>query len=73
MPDGDVVRTGMVRVLGCADLDRPIPFGFGPAWDQVFVQSNFGIVTKMGLWMMPEPESLMGHGRGIRPARGSQR
>ena len=26
----------------------------------MFVQSNFGIVTKMGMWLMPEPESLMG-------------
>ena len=32
-------------------------YGFGPAWDQLFVQSNFGIVTKVGMWLMPEPES----------------
>src|SRR5690606_34015321 len=32
----------------------------GPGWDQMFVQSNFGVVTKMGMWLMPEPESLMG-------------
>jgi 4-cresol dehydrogenase (hydroxylating) len=32
-------------------------FGFGPAWDQLFAQSNFGIVTRMGLWLMPEPEA----------------
>ena len=59
LPDGDLVRTGMG-----AFTDSPTwqlyRFGFGPAWDQMFVQSNFGIVTKMGLWLMSEPESLMG-------------
>jgi 4-cresol dehydrogenase (hydroxylating) flavoprotein subunit len=32
-------------------------FGFGPHWDQLFVQSNFGIVTRAGMWLMPEPEA----------------
>jgi len=26
----------------------------------VFTQSNFGIVTKMGIWLMPEPEGMAG-------------
>jgi 4-cresol dehydrogenase (hydroxylating) len=26
----------------------------------LFVQSNFGVVTKMGLWLMPEPEATLG-------------
>ncbi len=59
LPDGDLVRTGMGALT-----DSPTwllyRYGFGPAWDQMFVQSNFGIVTKMGLWLMPEPESVMG-------------
>lgn len=59
MPDGMLVRTGMGAMK-----DSPTwplyRYGFGPAWDQLFVQSNFGVVTKMGLWLMPEPESLMG-------------
>ena len=32
--------------------------GLGPTPDQLFMQSNFGIVTKMGVWLMPEPESV---------------
>ena len=24
--------------------------------DQFFMQSNFGVVVKMGLWLMPKPE-----------------
>ncbi|MXO70149.1 FAD-binding protein [Altererythrobacter buctensis] len=59
LPDGDVVRTGMGAFSG-APTWQAYPFGFGPGWDQMFVQSNFGIVTKMGMWLMPEPESLMG-------------
>ncbi|MFC3096910.1 FAD-binding oxidoreductase [Alteraurantiacibacter palmitatis] len=59
LPDGDLVRTGMGAFTN-APTWQAYPFGFGPGWDQMFVQSNFGIVTKMGMWMMPEPESLMG-------------
>ena len=33
--------------------------GLGPTPDQMFMQSNFGIVTKMGVWLMPEPEIYM--------------
>ena len=59
LPDGDLVRTGMGAFEG-APTWQAYPFGFGPGWDQMFVQSNFGIVTKMGMWLMPAPESLMG-------------
>jgi len=33
--------------------------GLGPTPDQLFMQSNFGIVTKMGVWLMPMPETYM--------------
>jgi 4-cresol dehydrogenase (hydroxylating) len=33
--------------------------GLGPTLDQLFMQSNFGVVTKMGVWLMPEPEAYM--------------
>ena len=33
--------------------------GLGPTLDPLFMQSNFGIVTKMGIWLMPEPECYM--------------
>jgi 4-cresol dehydrogenase (hydroxylating) len=59
LPTGEVVRTGMGAFAG-ADTWGLYPYGFGPAWDQMFVQSNFGIVTKANLWLMDEPESLMG-------------
>jgi len=58
LPDGDVVRTGIGAIEGGSawQLTRN---AFGPSWDQMFVQSNFGIVTKMGLWLMPEPEATL--------------
>jgi 4-cresol dehydrogenase (hydroxylating) len=31
----------------------------GPWVDGIFSQSNFGVVTKMGFWLMPEPEALL--------------
>lgn len=59
MADSSLVRTGMGAVEGSPTWQL-YRYGFGPSWDQMFVQSNFGIVTRMGLWLMPEPESLMG-------------
>lgn len=59
LPDGELVRTGMGAMSGgrCWQMFR---HGYGPSWDQMFMQSNFGIATKMGLWLMPEPESTLG-------------
>jgi 4-cresol dehydrogenase (hydroxylating) flavoprotein subunit len=58
LPDGELLRTGM-GAMTAGNSWQLARYGFGPAWDQVFVQSNFGIVTKLGLWLMPEPESTM--------------
>jgi 4-cresol dehydrogenase (hydroxylating) flavoprotein subunit len=60
LPDGDIVRTGMGAMDGSKtwNLYRN---GFGPGWDTMFCQSNFGIVTKLGLWLMPEPEAVAGY------------
>lgn len=59
LADGDVVRTGMGAMAG-ASTWASAPHGFGPSSDQLFVQSNLGVVTRMGLWLMPEPESMLG-------------
>lgn len=34
--------------------------GVGPALDGLFTQSNLGIVTKMGVWLMPKPRYMRG-------------
>ncbi len=58
LPNGELMRTGMGAMEGSKTWNLH-PYGFGPNWDQMFVQSNFGVVTKMGLWLMPEPESMV--------------
>lgn len=59
MPDGTLVRTG----LGAApksDCWQDYQKSYGPTLDGLFAQSNFGIVTKMGFWLQPMPETVTG-------------
>ena len=55
LPDGNVFRTGMGGVSR-GNSWHVYQRGFGPSLDGLFMQSNFGIVTKMGVWLMPTPE-----------------
>ncbi len=57
-PDGDVIRTGMGAVPN-SDSWQDFRYGAGPNVDGLFAQSNFGIVTKMGFWLMPMPEAFL--------------
>ena len=54
-PSGDVLRTGLGGV-GEGQAWQTYRWGFGPWVDGLFSQSNLGIVTKMGLWLMKKPE-----------------
>ncbi|CAK7202050.1 hypothetical protein SEUCBS139899_004769 [Sporothrix eucalyptigena] len=54
LPTGEVVRTGMGALPG-NNTWQAFPYGFGPFSDGIFSQSNFGIVTKMGMTLMPNP------------------
>ena len=58
LPNGELMRTG-----NWADSESKAAHvykrGLGPTPDQLFMQSNFGIVTKMGVWLMPTPECYM--------------
>jgi 4-cresol dehydrogenase (hydroxylating) len=58
LANGDVVRTGMGGIdTGTAwQLYKP---GYGPSFDAMFMQSNYGIVTKMGVWLMPAPPAYL--------------
>jgi 4-cresol dehydrogenase (hydroxylating) len=58
LPDGEIVRTGMGAMSGSTGW-RHYPYGFGPSWDQMFVQSNFGVVTQAGVWLLPEPPASL--------------
>ena len=58
LADGEVMRTGMGAMPGNRSWHL-YKRGLGPTPDQLFMQSNFGIVTKMGVWLMPYPEVYM--------------
>ncbi len=56
LADGQVIQTG------AAPPDSPawhtFKWGTGPYLEGMFSQSNFGIVTRAGIWLMPEPEAF---------------
>ena len=56
LPNGELMRTGM-GALPNGDTWQDYRYGQGAWVDGLFSQSNFGIVTKMGFWLYPEPES----------------
>ncbi len=58
LPDGDIVRTGMGAMKGNASWHL-FPMGYGPTWDLAFTQSNFGVVTRAGIWLQPAPEASL--------------
>jgi 4-cresol dehydrogenase (hydroxylating) len=58
LADGTLVRTGM-GALPAADTWAEYPYGFGPSVDGLFAQGNYGVVTKMGFWLMPAPERYL--------------
>jgi 4-cresol dehydrogenase (hydroxylating) len=58
LANGDLLRTGM-GALPAAQTWQQYKFGVGPWIDGLFSQSNYGVVTKMGFWLMPEPEAYL--------------
>lgn len=58
LASGEVVRTGM-GALPNSETWGEFKMGFGPILDGIFSQSNFGVVTKMGFWLMPQPEAFL--------------
>ena len=58
LADGTIVRTGMGALEDsvCWPLFRG---GYGPTYESMFSQSNFGIVTKLSIWASPSPEGYM--------------
>ena len=58
LPDGELFRTGMGALPG-SETWQQYRMGIGPCLDGLFRQSNFGIVTKMGFWLFPRPESFL--------------
>lgn len=57
LPNGDIIATGMKR-FGDIPTAPLYKFGVGPSMDGFFSQSNFGVVSKMTIWLMRCPENF---------------
>ena len=57
LADGTIMRTGMGAMTDNASF-HIYKRGVGPSLDSMFIQSNLGIVTRMGIWLMPQPETF---------------
>ncbi|MCL4184580.1 MAG: FAD-binding oxidoreductase [Burkholderiaceae bacterium] len=54
LANGEVLRTGM-GAMPNSNTWQVFKWGYGPTLDGIFTQSNYGIVTKLGMWLMPAP------------------
>jgi len=54
LANGKLIRTGMGAMPG-SNSWQLFKYGFGPYVDATFTQSNNGIITKVGIWLMPKP------------------
>lgn len=54
LADGGLVRLGM-GAMPNSNTWQLAKYAYGPYLDGLFTQSNLGVVTKMGLWLMPAP------------------
>jgi len=57
LADGTIVRTGMGSTKNPSAW-QAFKWGYGPYIDGIFTQSNFGVVTKLGFWLMPKPPAF---------------
>ncbi|HNR29431.1 MAG TPA: FAD-binding oxidoreductase [Candidatus Hydrogenedentes bacterium] len=57
LPNGRAVLTGFGHHANARTV-HVYPYGVGPAVDGLFMQSNLGIVTKLGLWLQPAPRAF---------------
>ncbi|CAN7156424.1 FAD-binding oxidoreductase [Bosea sp. LjRoot90] len=57
--NGEVLRTGDGALAGSELPNWHVSkYSFGPILDGLFAQSNFGIVTRMGIWLLPRPPAV---------------
>lgn len=57
LADGSLLRTGFGHYEK-STATHLFKYGVGPYLDGMFTQSNFGVVTKIGVWLMPRPETF---------------
>ncbi|MFD2173989.1 FAD-binding oxidoreductase [Rhodobacter lacus] len=59
LADGSLLRTGMGGVENSREWNV-YRWGYGPWLDGIFSQSNYGVVTKIGIWLMRKPQKSFG-------------
>lgn len=57
LPSGELLETGFGHYRN-ARAAHLFPYGLGPFLDGLFTQSNMGIVTRLGIWLMPQAECV---------------
>ena len=57
LPDGRLLETGFGHYPE-ARTAHVYPYGVGPILDGLFMQSNLGIVVRIGVWLYPAPEAF---------------
>lgn len=57
LPDGRIMHTGYGHYEN-ATAAHVYKWGIGPYFDGLFTQSNLGIVTRLGIWLMPVSERV---------------
>ena len=56
---GEVIRTGDGSIGGDTLVNWHVSkYSFGPILDGLFAQSNYGIVTRLGVWLLPRPPAI---------------
>ncbi len=56
---GELIRTGDGSLASEQLLNWHVSkYSFGPVLDGLFAQANFGIVTRVGTWLMPRPPAV---------------
>jgi 4-cresol dehydrogenase (hydroxylating) flavoprotein subunit len=56
---GEVIRTGDGSLNATSLVNwHTSKYSLGPILDGLFTQSNFGIVTRMGIWLSPRPPAV---------------
>jgi 4-cresol dehydrogenase (hydroxylating) len=56
LASGEVMRTGLGAMTGNENW-HTYPHTYGPDVEGLFTQSNFGVVTKVGVWLLPRPHT----------------
>lgn len=66
LADGQVINTGVATDDGKKGASHLYKWGVGPYVEGLFSQSNYGIVTKAGIWLMKKPKDYKIFSLGIK-------